>query len=402
MHPEQNLDSAAAVHTAAKAANASPDITTTATQAPATHTAATSSEEQNPAAAASAASAAEHDAGAAAEAEYAADATADAADAATDDDDLEAKLAQLRGGATASFSGEPHFGFVAIVGRPNVGKSTLMNHLIGQKISITSRKPQTTRNRVLGIDTDGAYQTVYVDTPGLHKAEKHAINRLMNRAAESSLGDVELILWVVDATSWTDDDDMVGAKLKNVEAPVVLVINKVDKIADKDKLLPLIAKLKDQLEFKDIVPVSALKASNLKVLKQMIRDSLPVAEHCYAEDCVTDRSMRFMAAEIIREKLMRQMGDELPYAATVEIESYKPDDKGTIHIHAAILVERDGQKKMVIGSKGSRIKLIGTEARRDIERLIEAKVFLSLFVKVKAGWADDERALKSLGYADFE
>ena len=401
MHPEQNLDSAAAVHTAAQAANASPDTTntTTATQDSST-LAASASAEQHPAAAANAAPAAEHDA--ATEAEYEAAAAANAADVATDDDDLEAKLAQLRGGATASFSGEPHFGFVAIVGRPNVGKSTLMNHLIGQKISITSRKPQTTRNRVLGIDTDGAYQTVYVDTPGLHKAEKHAINRLMNRAAESSLGDVELILWVVDATSWTDDDDMVGAKLKNVEAPVVLVINKVDKIADKDKLLPLIAKLKDQLEFKDIVPVSALKASNLKVLKQMIRDSLPVAEHCYAEDSVTDRSMRFMAAEIIREKLMRQMGDELPYAATVEIESYKPDDKGTIHIHAAILVERDGQKKMVIGAKGSRIKLIGTEARRDIERLIEAKVFLSLFVKVKAGWADDERALKSLGYADFE
>ena len=400
MHPEQNLDSAAAVHTAAQAANASPETTdnTTATQAPATSAAAASAEQQHDAAE-NAAPAAEHDA--ATEAEYEAAAAADDADATTDDD-LEAKLAQLRGGATASFSGEPHFGFVAIVGRPNVGKSTLMNHLIGQKISITSRKPQTTRNRVLGIDTDGAYQTVYVDTPGLHKAEKHAINRLMNRAAESSLGDVELILWVVDATSWTDDDDMVGTKLKNVEAPVVLVINKVDKIADKDKLLPLIAKLKDQLEFKDIVPVSALKASNLKVLKQMIRDSLPVAEHCYAEDSVTDRSMRFMAAEIIREKLMRQMGDELPYAATVEIESYKPDDKGTIHIHAAILVERDGQKKMVIGSKGSRIKLIGTEARRDIERLIEAKVFLSLFVKVKAGWADDERALKSLGYADFE
>ena len=384
MHPEQNLDSAAAVHTAAPAANASPDTTDTQTAAT---TAASAASSAASAAAASSAYAAESDVAAA---------------TAADDADLEAKLAQLRGGSTASFSGEPHFGFVAIVGRPNVGKSTLMNHLIGQKISITSRKPQTTRNRVLGIDTDGAYQTVYVDTPGLHKAEKHAINRLMNRAAESALGDVELILWVVDATSWTEDDDMVGAKLKNVAAPVVLVINKVDKIADKDKLLPLIAKLKDQLQFKDIVPVSALKASNLKVLKQMIRDSLPVAEHCYAEDSVTDRSMRFMAAEIIREKLMRQMGDELPYAATVEIESYKPDAKGTIHIHAAILVERDGQKKMVIGAKGSRIKLIGTEARRDIERLIEAKVFLSLFVKVKAGWADDERALKSLGYADFE
>ena len=298
--------------------------------------------------------------------------------------------------------GPKHFGFVAIVGRPNVGKSTLMNHLIGQKISITSRKPQTTRNRVLGIDTDGLYQTVYVDTPGLHRIEKRAINRLMNRAAESSLGDVELIMWVVDATSWTEDDEMVCAKLKNATAPVVLVINKVDKLDDKDKVLPLIAKLKDQLEFKEIVPVSALRAKNLGVLKRLIKEHLPVGEHCYSEDSVTDRSLRFMCAEIIREKLMRQMGDELPYAASVEIEEYREDEKHITHISAAILVERQGQKKMVIGAGGSRIKLIGTEARHDIEKLIEGKVFLSLFVKVKAGWADDERALKSLGYADFE
>ncbi len=294
------------------------------------------------------------------------------------------------------------FGFVAIVGRPNVGKSTLMNHLIGQKISITSRKPQTTRNRVLGIDTDGIYQTVYVDTPGLHKVEKRAINRLMNRAAESSLGDVELILWVIDATYWTEDDEMVRSKLEVASAPVVLVINKVDKLDDKEKLLPLIERLKDSLNFKDIVPVSALKGSNLEVLKNMIREALPSGPHCYSEDSITDRSTRFMVAEIIREKLMRQMGDELPYSVSVEIEEFKEDEHGTTRISAAILVERNGQKKMVIGAGGSRIKLIGTEARHDIEKLIENKVFLSLFVKVKAGWADDERALKSLGYADFE
>ena len=179
------------------------------------------------------------------------------------------------------------FGFVAIVGRPNVGKSTLMNHLIGQKISITSRKPQTTRNRVLGIDTDGIYQTVYVDTPGLHKVEKRAINRLMNRAAESSLGDVELILWVIDATYWTEDDEMVRSKLEVASAPVVLVINKVDKLDDKEKLLPLIERLKDSLNFKDIVPVSALKGSNLEVLKNMIREALPKGPHCYSEDSIT-------------------------------------------------------------------------------------------------------------------
>lgn len=297
---------------------------------------------------------------------------------------------------------ETKFGFVAIVGRPNVGKSTLMNHLIGQKISITSRKPQTTRNRVLGIDTDGIYQTVYVDTPGLHREEKRAINRLMNRAAESSLGDVELILWVVDATYWTDDDEMVFQKLQKADAPVVLVINKVDKLDDKEKLLPLIEKLKDRLNFKDIIPVSALKGNNLHVLKQMIKDALPEGPHYYSDDSVTDRSMRFLVAEIIREKLMRQMGEELPYSATVEIEKYTTDEKGVTFIHATILVERQGQKKMVVGAGGSRIKRIGSEARVDIERLIDGKVYLELFVKVKAGWSDDERALKSLGLADFD
>ena len=204
------------------------------------------------------------------------------------------------------------FGFVAIVGRPNVGKSTLMNHLVGQKVSITSRKPQTTRNRVLGIMTEGEDQVVFVDTPGLHKEEKRAINRLMNRAAESSLGDVELILWVVDATYWTDDDELVRTKLMEVTAPVVLIINKVDKLDDKEKLLPLIERLKDSLNFKDIIPVSALKGNNLQVLKKLLSDSIPEGAHLYDDDSITDRSMRFMVAEIIREKLMRQMGDELP------------------------------------------------------------------------------------------
>lgn len=293
------------------------------------------------------------------------------------------------------------FGFIAIVGRPNVGKSTLMNHLIGQKISITSRKPQTTRTRVIGVDTDGIYQTVYVDTPGLHRIEQRAINRLMNRAAESSIGDVEMVVWVVDATSWTTDDDMVLQKLEKTRAPVVLVINKIDKIADKDKLLPLIERLKNLREFKEIFPVSALKNSNLDALKQMIKDSLPSGPHLYDADSITDRSMRFLSAEIIREKLMRQMGEEIPYSATVEVEQYKTLENGVVEIHAAILVERQGQKKMVVGAGGARIKKIGMEARKDIEELVGQKVFLSLFVKVKAGWADDERALKSLGFDDF-
>ena len=293
------------------------------------------------------------------------------------------------------------FGFVALIGRPNVGKSTLMNHLIGQKVSITSRRPQTTRNRVLGIDTQGEYQAVFVDTPGLHKEEKRAINRLMNRAAESALGDVELILLVVDATLWTDDDEMVFSKIENTNVPVVLVINKIDKVHDKATLLPLIERLSKRVNFKAIVPVSALRSTNLDDLKKLVFESLPEGPHCFSEDSITDRSSRFMAAELIREKLMRQMGDELPYSATVEIEEFK-EEENLLRISAVILVERAGQKKMVIGAGGSRIKRIGTDARIDMEKLFDCKVFLNLFVKVKAGWADDERALKSLGYADFE
>ena len=293
------------------------------------------------------------------------------------------------------------FGFVALIGRPNVGKSTLMNHLIGQKVSITSRRPQTTRNRVLGIDTQGEYQAVFVDTPGLHKEEKRAINRLMNRAAESALGDVELILLVVDATLWTDDDEMVFSKIENTNVPVVLVINKIDKVHDKATLLPLIERLSKRVSFKAIVPVSALRSTNLDDLKKLVFESLPEGPHCFSEDSITDRSSRFMAAELIREKLMRQMGDELPYSATVEIEEFK-EEENLLRISAVILVERAGQKKMVIGAGGSRIKRIGTDARIDMEKLFDCKVFLNLFVKVKAGWADDERALKSLGYADFE
>lgn len=293
-----------------------------------------------------------------------------------------------------------HFGFVAIVGRPNVGKSTLMNHLIGQKISITSRKPQTTRNRVMGIDTEGEYQVVYVDTPGLHREEKKAINHLMNRAAESALGDVELVLMVIDPNHWTDDDEMAFHRVKNSGAPVVLVINKVDTVADKETLLPLIDRLSKSVTFRDIVPVSALRGTNLHVLKQLIRDALPEGDHMFPDDSVTDRSSRFLAAEIVREKLMRQMGDELPYESTVEIEEFKEEGR-LLRISAAILVERDGQKKMVVGAGGSRIKMIGTEARKDMEKLFDSKVFLRLFVKVKAGWSDDARALKSLGYEDF-
>jgi GTP-binding protein Era len=289
-------------------------------------------------------------------------------------------------------------GLVAIIGRPNVGKSTLLNSLLGQKVSITSRKPQTTRHRIMGILTEDQHQTVYVDTPGLHIDEKRAINRLMNKAAASSIRDVELALFVVDGTRWTDDDEMVLTKLKNGRVKVVLVVNKIDIIADRDSLLPHLKWLGEKHDFEHIIPASAKDGSQLKQLQQVVTDSLPESEFYFPEDYITDRSQRFMVAEIVREKLMRFMGDELPYSVTVEIEQFKWIPKGHWHINALILVERETQKRMVIGNKGEKLKTIGREARKDIEFLLDNKVFLELWVKVKSGWADDERALQSLGY----
>ncbi|AUG99904.1 GTPase Era [Pectobacteriaceae bacterium CE70] len=295
---------------------------------------------------------------------------------------------------------QTYCGFVAIVGRPNVGKSTLLNQLLGQKVSITSRKPQTTRHRIMGIHTEGPYQAIYVDTPGLHIEEKRAINRLMNRAASSSIGDVELIIFVVEGTHWTDDDEMVINKLRDQKNPVVLAINKVDNVTDKTKLLPHIQMLSQKMDFLDVVPISAEKGTNVQNIASVVRKHLPVAEHHFPEDYITDRSQRFMASEIIREKLMRFLGEELPYSVTVEIERFVTNERGGYDINGLILVEREGQKKMVIGSKGTKIKTIGIEARQDMEQMFEAKVHLELWVKVKSGWADDERALRSLGYTD--
>lgn len=293
---------------------------------------------------------------------------------------------------------DTYCGFVAIVGRPNVGKSTLLNTILGQKVSITSRKAQTTRHRILGIDTQDNYQIIYVDTPGLHIHEKRAINRLMNKAASSSLGDVELIIFVVEGTHWTEDDEMVLNKLKQVKAPVILAINKIDNIEDKTKLLPHIEFLSSQIKFLEIVPISAEKSINLDVITKIVKQHLPKGEFHFPDDYVTDRSQRFMTAEIIREKLMRFLGEELPYSVTVEIERFASNDRGGYDIHGLILVERDSQKRMVIGHQGSKIKTIGIEARKDIQAMLECSVHLELWVKVKSGWADDERALQSLGY----
>lgn len=293
-----------------------------------------------------------------------------------------------------------HAGLIAIVGRPNVGKSTLLNALLGQKISITSRKPQTTRHRILGILTEENKQAILVDTPGLHSEEKRAINRLMNRAATSSIAEVELIVFLVEGTHWTADDELVLNKIKKSGSPCILVVNKIDNIVDKDSLLPHLKKLGEMHSFTDIVPISASKGNGVDTISKLCLNSLPISDFWFPEDHITDRSSRFMASEIIREKLIRFTGDELPYSTTVEIEQFKMDEKGIIHINALVLVERDSQKRMVIGNKGERMKTIGQEARRDMENLFDCKVFLETWVKVKSGWADDERALRSLGYGD--
>jgi GTP-binding protein Era len=294
-----------------------------------------------------------------------------------------------------------HCGFVAIVGRPNVGKSTLLNQLLGQKISITSRKPQTTRHRIMGVDTEGDYQAIFVDTPGLHIEEKRAINRLMNRAANSSLSDVNLVFFLVDGTHWTSDDEMVFTKLNKSNFPVMLCVNKVDNVKDRNEVMLHMQTLSEKMDFVDVVPISAKHDKNIDVLRKHVREHLPKATHRFPEEYVTDRSQRFMASEIVREKLMRFTGEELPYSVTVEIErfDYNPETDG-FHINALILVERNVQKKMVIGKGGEKIKTIGREARLDMEALFERKVYLETWVKVKSGWADDERALRSLGYID--
>jgi GTP-binding protein Era len=290
-------------------------------------------------------------------------------------------------------------GYVAIVGRPNVGKSTLLNHLLGQKISITSRKPQTTRHQVLGIKTEANHQVIFVDTPGLHQAADKAINRYMNRAATSALRDVDVVVFVVDRTAWTDEDRMVLERVKATGLPTLLVVNKVDLLGDKSVLLPHLRQLEEEGDFAAIVPLSALRHHNVEVLEREIIRFLPESEYFFPEEQITDRSQRFLAAEIVREKIMRQLGDELPYAITVEIEEFSAED-GVLHIAALIFVERKGQKKILIGEKGTRLRSIGTDARRDMELLFDSKVMLRLWVKVKTGWSDDERALRSLGYDD--
>jgi GTP-binding protein Era len=291
-----------------------------------------------------------------------------------------------------------HCGYVAIVGRPNVGKSTLLNHVLKQKISITSRKPQTTRNNLIGVDTEGVYQAVYVDTPGIHQATGKALNRFMVASATSVLRDMDLVVFVAEAGRFTDEDQHVLDLLAQDERPCFAVLSKVDLLADKSKLLPEMQRLSQTGLFAEILPVSALKNEGVEAFRKEVFKYLPAGPHLFANDEVTDQSERFLVAEIVREKLMRQLGDEIPHSAAVTIESFVEREKLT-EIHADIVVEREGQKRIVIGSKGQRLKLIGQEARHDIEHLVDKKVMLHLYVKVRKGWTNSARHLRNLGYS---
>lgn len=289
-------------------------------------------------------------------------------------------------------------GYVAIIGRPNVGKSTLLNHILGQKISITSRKPQTTRHQILGVKTSSTSQVIYVDTPGIHNRRSTAINRYMNRAANSVLNDVDLVLFVVQAMQWTEEDEVVLSRLQDVKAPVLLVVNKIDKVGDKNELLPYIEKLAAMRTFDAVIPVSALHAENIMQLEADVYERLPENEAFFPDDQITDRNVRFLSAEIIREKLIRELGQELPYTSTVEIDRFE-EDESISRIYATIYVETKGQKAIIIGRKGARLKSIGSKARVDIEKMLDGKVYLELWVKIREGWSNDERALASLGYS---
>jgi GTP-binding protein Era len=292
-------------------------------------------------------------------------------------------------------------GYVAIIGRPNVGKSTLINNVLGQKLCITSRRPQTTRHRILGIKTTKTSQLIYVDTPGLHPDNKRAMNRYLNRAAAGSIGGVDVILFLIEGLVWTDDDALVLDRLRShAQAPVILVINKVDKLEDKGELLPQIEKLSVEFEFAGIVPISARRGQNVDTLEKTVLKFMPEGELIYPEEQFTDRSSRFLASELVREKLFRHLGQELPYSLTVEIEEFDEQDPKMLRIGAVIYVERAGQKGIVIGKGGELLKSIGKEARIEMQSLFDTKVFLRLWVKVRDGWSDNERMLQNLGYKD--
>lgn len=294
-------------------------------------------------------------------------------------------------------------GYVALVGRPNVGKSTLLNQILGQKLSIVTRRPQTTRQQLLGIHTTSTEQLMFVDTPGMHLGERKALNRYMNRVADGALQGVDLAVMLVEAMRWGAEDDNVLDRIIRYGVPAILAVNKVDKLKRREELLPFLvdhqARAEAGFEFADIVPISARRGENCEALLACMRTHMPVADAVFPEDQVTDKSVRFLCAETVREKLTRRLGQELPYGLGVEIEEFDETPELTT-IGAVIYLDRQSHKPIVIGKSGRNLKIIGKEARLDMEAMLESRVFLRLWVKVRDGWSDDERAMQQLGYRD--
>ncbi len=290
-------------------------------------------------------------------------------------------------------------GYVAIVGRPNVGKSTLLNRILGVKLAITSHKAQTTRHAILGIKSTDEGQVVYVDTPGIHDRSDNAMNRYLNRTARSVLNDVDLLVFVVEALRWTKEDEKVLAQLQTSPAPVILAVNKVDKIKEKESLLPYIAELAARHDFAEVVPLSAKSGKNLEQLETLVLQGLPAGEQLFPDDQLTDRPEKFFAAEMIREQVTRRYAKELPYATSVEIEKFE-ELQGRYRIHGVIWVEKPGQKGIIIGKEGQALKEVATQARKSMEKFFGTKVHLEIWVKVKKSWSSDEAALVRLGYGE--
>ena len=288
-------------------------------------------------------------------------------------------------------------GMVSLIGKTNVGKSTLLNQLVEQKVSITSRKPQTTRQRLLGIKTEGSNQIIYVDTPGFHQGHKRALNKFMNKTALSSIEGVDIVLFVVDALNFSLTDEHLLNRVPTKDNQVMLVINKIDKVAKKEKLMPFVEEVIKLFPFSEVIPISALKRKNIDILEKEITKRLPVGAHLYPEDQIAGSSERFLASEIIREKCISRVGDEIPYRLSVVIDSFKEEDK-LITIDGTIYIEKESQKGIVIGEQGKRLKAIGTAARKELEGMLDNKVMLRLWVKVKKDWTNDRSALNFMGY----
>lgn len=288
-------------------------------------------------------------------------------------------------------------GYIALVGRPNVGKSTLLNRIMGQKLSITSRKPQTTRHSILGIETLDNYQLIYVDTPGIHRGSKKVMNKVMNRTAKITLRDVDVVVFVVDGSIWKEEDEDILQLIKQSGLPCLLAMNKVDKISDKAALLPAIETLSQKHDFAAIIPISAKTGQQVDELQNKIKPFLPEGDFLFDPEQLTDRPLKFLCAEMIREKIFRLSGQEIPYATNVEIEAWE-EEANLVRMHALITVDKESHKRMIIGDKGQKLKEIATSARLDMEKMLNKKVFLQCWCKVKSGWSDDERSLRQLGY----